>query len=306
MGMAARLNWPRDSAGWPHRDAGRLVQCGDQPWFVQQMGQGPTLLLIHGTGASTHSWRGMLPILARHCNVLAIDLPGHGFSGMPPAAQLAMPAMARAIGELLTQLKLEPALLVGHSAGAAIAIRMALDGRAAPQAIVSLNGALLPLAGLAGQLFLPMARLMAAAPFVPQLFAWRAADKVVLQRLIDGTGSALDAEGMALYARLVANPGHVQGALGMMAHWDLAALQRDLPKLRVPVSLVVASQDRAVPPTQARQALALMRSAPGSSLTEWPALGHLAHEEQPQRAAEFVLALARMLAVLPATARATA
>jgi magnesium chelatase accessory protein len=165
---------------------------------------------------------------------------------------------------------------------------------------------LLPLAGLAGQFFLPMARLMAAAPFVPQLFAWRAADKVVLQRLIDGTGSTLDADGMALYARLVANPGHVQGALGMMANWDLAALQRDLPKLQVPVSLVVGSQDRAVPLAQARQALALLRAVPGSSLTEWQGLGHLAHEEQPQRAAEFVLALARTLAVLPAVTRATA
>ena len=303
--MATRLNWPRDSAGWPHRDASRLVQCGDQQWFVQQMGQGPTLLLIHGTGASTHSWRGMLPILARDFNVLAIDLPGHGFSGMPPAARLSMPAMARAIGELLAQLQLQPALLVGHSAGAAIAIRMALDGQATPQAIVSFNGALLPLAGLAGQVFQPMARLMAAAPFVPQLFAWRAADKVVLQRLIDGTGSSLDAEGLALYARLVANPGHVQGALGMMANWDLAALQRDLPRLRVPLSLVVASQDRTVPPAQARHALALLRCAPASSLTEWQGLGHLAHEEQPQRAAEFVRALARTL-VLPATAPAPA
>jgi magnesium chelatase accessory protein len=306
MGIAARLNWPRDSEGWPHRDAGHLVQCGGQQWFVQQMGQGPSLLLIHGTGASTHSWRGMLPSLARDFKVLAIDLPGHGFSGMPPAAQLSMPAMARALGELLTQLKLQPALLVGHSAGAAIAIRMVLDGHATPQAIVSFNGALLPLAGLAGQVFLPMARLMAAAPFMPQLFAWRAADKVVLQRLIDGTGSTLDAEGMALYSRLVANPGHVQGALGMMANWDLAALQRDLPKLRVPVSLLVASQDRAVPPTQARQALALLRSAPGSTLTEWPGLGHLAHEEQPQRAAELVLALARTSARGPTEARATA
>jgi magnesium chelatase accessory protein len=306
MGIATRLSWPRDSQGWPHHDASRLVQCGDQQWFVQQMGRGPTLLLIHGTGASTHSWRGMLRILARDFSVLAIDLPGHGFSGMPPTARLSMPAMARAIGELLEQLKLQPALLVGHSAGAAIAIRMALDGRATPQVIVSFNGALLPLAGLAGQVFLPMARLMAAAPFVPQLFAWRAADKAVLQRLIDGTGSTLDAEGLALYSKLVANPGHVQGALGMMASWDLAALQRDLPKLQVPVSLVVASDDRAVPPTQARQALALLRSAPGSSLIAWQGLGHLAHEEQPQRAAELVLTLARTLAVVPAKACAAA
>ena len=304
--MAARLSWPRDSQGWPHRDAGRLVQCAGQQWFVQQMGQGLPLLLIHGTGASTHSWRGLLPLLARDFSVLAVDLPGHGFSSMPPASRLSMPAMARAIGELLAQLKVRPALLVGHSAGAAIAIRMALDGQAAPRAIVSFNGALLPLAGLAGQFFLPMARLMAAAPFVPGVLAWRAADKRVLQRLIDGTGSTLDADGMALYARLVGNPGHVQGALGMMANWDLAALQRDLPKLQVPVHLVAASNDRAVPPAQARRALALLRSAPASTLAEWSGLGHLAHEEQPQRAAGFVHEVVHAPSRLPAMAHDTA
>jgi hypothetical protein len=144
---------------------------------------------------------------------------------------------------------------------------MALDGHAKPQAIVSFNGALLPLAGLAGQFFLPMARLMAAAPFVPQLFAWRAAEKVVLQRLIDGTGSALDAEAWR-YARLVASPGHVQGALGMMASWDLAALQRDCKAAGAGESGGRQPGPRRAPGA-GRQALALLRSAPGSSLTEW-------------------------------------
>ena len=175
----------------------------------------PTVLLIHGTGASTHSWRGLSPLLAQHFNVLAIDLPGHAFTDMPTGGassqQLSLPGMAVALGELLKTLGLAPALLVGHSAGAAIAVRMCLDGVVAPQRVISLNGAFLPLRGLAGQVFSPVAKLMSAVPFVPTLFSWRATDPAVLKRLIDGTGSVLDAEGIALYGQLVSNPGHVAG-----------------------------------------------------------------------------------------------
>jgi magnesium chelatase accessory protein len=305
MVSSPRLQWPADAAGWPHRAASRIEHCHGQRWLVQQMGRGPALLLIHGTGASTHSWRAVLPLLAQHFEVLAVDLPGHGFSGLPATPQgLSMEGMARALAALLQQLRVQPALLVGHSAGAAIAVRMALDGLSAPAAIVSLNGALLPLQGLVAPFFLPIARVMAALPLVPRFFAWRAADRAVLQRLMDGTGSRVDAEGMGLYARLVANPGHVQGALGMMANWDLHTLRRDLPRLAVPLSLVVGSHDGTVPPQQAQQTLALLRSSPDSTLTTWPGLGHLAHEEEPARAAEHVLAVARSRGLVSGAAAA--
>ena len=297
--MAQRLIWPRDGHGWPHAGASRLVVCAGQQWFVQQMGRGPTVLLLHGTGGSAHSWRDLLPALAQHFEVLAVDLPGHGFSAMPAASQgLSMHGMAAALGALLTQLQLRPALLVAHSAGAAVALRMAIDSLVQPSAIVSFNGALRPLQGAAGRLFLPIARLMASAPLVPQLFAWRASDRAAVQRLIEGTGSTLDDTGMALYARLVASPGHVQGALGMMARWDLPSLQHDLPALTVPLRLVVGERDRAVPPAQGAQVLARLRAAPRSSLTRWPGLGHLAHEEQPLRAAALVIETAREHGVL--------
>ena len=67
-------------------------------------------------------------------------------------------------------------MAAGHSAGAAILVRMCLDGQIAPQGLVSLNGAMLPLGGSAGQLFSPLAKLLAGLPLLPDLFAWRARD----------------------------------------------------------------------------------------------------------------------------------
>lgn len=291
--MARRLQWPQDGAGWPLAEASGLVEVDAQRWFVQRLGRGPALLLLHGTGASAHSWRALLPRLAERFDVLAPDLPGHGFSGLPPAGGMTLPGIAAALGALLRRLRLRPVLIVGHSAGVAIAVRLCLDGLAAPRAMLGFNPALAPWAGAAGRFFAPLARLLAAAPLVPDLFAWRAGSPAALARLIDGTGSTLEAEGLALYARLVRNPGHVEGALAMMANWDLPALWRDLPGLRVPLRIVVGGADRAVPPAQARAVLQRLPPSPLAGIVEAPALGHLAHEERPDWAVDQVLALAR-------------
>jgi len=280
--MARRLDFATDGSDWPQREFSRFVVADGIRWHVQQRGPttegAPALVLIHGTGAATHSWRGLMPLLARQHRVLAMDLPGHGFSDMPRAWSLSLPRLARAVATLLSSLGTHADVIVGHSAGAAIAVRMALDGLVRPHRIVSLNGALLPLGGLAGQFFSPMARLLAAHPVVPKLFAWRAADRRVVERLIGSTGSAIDAEGLALYGRLVSNPGHAAGALAMMANWALVPLQEDLCKLRLPLHLVVGGNDRTVP---ASQAAGVRRRVLGAWQSTLPGLGHLAHEERP-------------------------
>ena len=68
--MSTALAWQREGLDWPHRETSRFVEAGGLRWHVQQMGRGPVALLIHGTGASTHSWRGLLPLLARRCRVV--------------------------------------------------------------------------------------------------------------------------------------------------------------------------------------------------------------------------------------------
>lgn len=296
--MGHDLDWQRDGPGWPHAERSRFVQAGGLHWHVQvwpaPAGVTASCLLLHGTGASTHSWRDLAPRLNRHATVVAVDLPGHAFTGMPPGGagspQLGLSGMARSLGALLQVLDTPmPDLLVGHSAGAAVAVRMALDGHARPERIVGLNAAVLPLGGLAGQWFSPAAKLMAAMPLVPQLFAWRARDPAVLERLLEGTGSRLDATGRALYQRLVSSPAHARGALAMMANWDLPRLAADLPRLAVRLDLVVGERDRTVPPAHAARVMQALPPGSRGRLTALPGLGHLAHEEDPQRVADLIL-----------------
>jgi magnesium chelatase accessory protein len=288
----------RAAIDWPHRAASRFVQAAGLRWHVQQMGSGPVALLIHGTGASVHSWRALMPLLAQRFTVVAMDLPGHAFTGPAPKAMLSLPGMARAVTALVVALGLDVERVIGHSAGAAIGARIVLDGGLAPDALVAINGAFLPLAGLPGLLFPPVARLMAATPLAPQLFARRRWSPAAVERLIAGTGSTLDAQGLALYGALLRDRSHTAGALGMMAHWDLRPMEADLSRLRTPLTMVVGANDRAVPPQDAqrvRQRLPV--SASGSAwgsaactIVHIEGAGHLVHEERPGEVVDLLLA----------------
>lgn len=282
--------WESDGRGWPNRAASRFLVAGGLRWHVQVAGSGPVMLLVHGTGAATHSWARLLPLLAARYTVVAPDLPGHGFTAMPPPQRMSLTGMGDGLAALLAALDLRPSLAVGHSAGAAILCRMALDRVVEPDLIVSVNGALLPFGGVAGNLFGPLARLAAGTSLLPRLFSWRArADGHMVRRLIRDTGSRIGGVELEMYERLAKRPGHVAAALAMMAHWDLEALQRDLPRLPVPLTLLIGMRDRAVPPSEARRVRSIL---PATRIVELPGLGHVAHEEDPATVGEAILAQA--------------
>lgn len=307
--MSAPLNWEHEGRDWPLRQSSKFVQAAGLRWHVQMMTPTPlptkprgTVLLVHGTGASTHSWRDVMPLLAAHYEVVNIDLPGHGFTQQPTQQPIdggySLPAMAQSLQGLLRVMKLSPTIVVGHSAGAAILLRMVIDKKITPAHIISINGALLPLTGLPGEVFSPIAKFISRAKFVPKLFAWRAADPKVLNRLLDATGSTLDDNGRALYGTLITNAAHASAALNMMANWDLQPLANDLAKFsncQAHLSLIVSENDKTVSPNEAnrvQQIFATHQLSQMLNIIRLPKLGHLAHEESPAEMVRLILKLA--------------
>lgn len=286
-------DWSVEGRDWPNRKHSRFVESGGLRWHVQIAGDGPVLLLLHGTGAATHSWRDLLPSLAAHFTVVAPDLPGHGFTAR--ADRPTLPRVAALITGLLETLDQRPACVIGHSAGAAIACRMALDSQSS-NPIVSLAGALQPFPGVAARLFPAMAQMLFLNPLVPRLFALQARSSGEVARfMLRSTGSAIDPRGLDLYRRLFACPGHVAGALAMMAHWDLDSFARDLPSLDAPVMLLHGTRDLAIPPASAPTVAASLEKGEARLLD---GTGHLLHEEAPALVAEHIVAFARVHAIL--------
>jgi magnesium chelatase accessory protein len=142
-----------------------------------------------------------------------------------------------------------------------------------------------------------MAKLLFLNPIVPQLFTLTANLPGEAGRfLARSTGSDIDADGARFYGRLFRSRGHVEATLGMMAAWDLVPLERDLPRLAPPLLLLHGENDRAVPPRSAPEVAARVSQGRAIPLK---GLGHLPHEEAPERLARHILEAARGEGLLP-------
>ncbi len=266
--------------------AGSTVDAAGLRWRVVVSGQGPALLLLHGTGASAHSWAPMREALAASHTVIAPDLPGHGAtSPMPEPATL--PAMARAVAALCAELRVAPVLLVGHSAGVAIALEMVVRGLAAPRAIVGFGAALVPPDRTYRDWLAPIVAPIAVSPIVARVAAALGAQSVLSDIVLRAaTSTALPVAQRDVYRRLFGESQHVAGALAMMAAWDIPALLAQLPGATLPpVTLVHGSDDAFVPFAALRAQVAAL---PSVTVVPWEGAGHLLHEERPEAAVQVV------------------
>ncbi len=277
---------------WPLREHSRFILVNGHRWHYQRLGTGPTLLLLHGTGAASHSWAPLMPLLAEHFDVIAVDLPGHGLSEAAATEGMSLPGMASGVCNLLKAIDSTPVLAAGHSAGAAILAAMCLDQQLSPRAVISVNGAMLALPGMTGMFFSGSARLLAAIPQVPSWLSGLGGRHAFMTRMLDGTGSCPDPDMIERYRQLVGYPPHVAATLTMMAQWDLVSLERRLPALQTKVHLMACAADRTVPPQQSAKLHAMLAD---STLLTLPNLGHLGHEEAPDLFADVFIDMAATL-----------
>lgn len=290
MTASLAMSMPTASIGsvpydWPQRECSRIVVSGGSEWHVQRMGQGDTILLLHGTAASTHTWRDVMPVLAKSFDVVAIDLPGHGFSERLVGGSMSLDALGSGIAGLLQDLRISPHGIVGHSAGAAIALDLVLNRQIAARCVVGINAALLPFGGTLKNVFSPLARFFASTALMPKMLARRAGDAKAVERVLNGTGSVLDPAGLSFYQRLFRRETHLAAVLQMMASWDLRQLLSDMPGLTSRLMLIVGENDQAVSPKEADSVAGHVTDA---EVLRLPGLGHLAHEEAPECVAALV------------------
>jgi pimeloyl-ACP methyl ester carboxylesterase len=121
---ALRAKLPRDWTLEMERD---IAFHGDM--LVVQAGrtQAQTILFVHGLGAAALSdWIDTMRALARRYHVIAIDLPGYGYSASP-LGKYSPRNYARVLQDVLARHAKGPAIVVGHSMGGAVALRLASD-----------------------------------------------------------------------------------------------------------------------------------------------------------------------------------
>ena len=248
-------------------------------------GKGPALLLIHGIGDRSDTWKELIPVLARTHTVIAPDLLGHGRSDKP-RADYSVAGYANAMRDLLSVLDLESATVVGHSLGGGVAMQMAYQfpERCERLVLVSTGGiarevnAFLRLASAPNaDLLLPLLRLGAARVLghaVIHAFRLLGADlgrdEQDMMRVFDALP---DPTAMRAFVRTLRAVVDWRGQVITML--DRCYLTRGMPTL-----LVWGAHDAVVPFSHARLAHAAM---PGSRLEIFEDAGHFPHHQDPGR-----------------------
>ncbi|MEM9585133.1 MAG: alpha/beta fold hydrolase BchO [Pseudomonadota bacterium] len=258
----------------------RFVLCKPHMWHIQETGTGPLLLLIHGAGGATQSWRHLFPLLSKHYRVVAVDLPGQGFTKLGAQQRCSLSAMAEDIAALCKAESWDPHCIIGHSAGAAIALQLAHRHLQPELKVIGINAALSNFGGLARVMFPVIAKALTMVPMVADVFNASSTRGNTVERLIKGTGSTLTHADIRFYQRLLASRRHVNATLQMMSQWQLDELLEALPDIHNDMLLITGDRDKTVPPSVSDQAA---KELPNGQVLHLSALGHLAHEEDAEQ-----------------------
>lgn len=254
----------------PARGATLAITCA---------GQGPPLLLLHGTGTAGFSWDPLVARLASDFTCIVPDLPGHGSSSLPVSLDdCGLDGMASALVEVLHRLRLAPVAVVGHSAGAALGARLA---QLAPDLVPRL-------CGVAPALWLsqnprrqpgwPLVARLSRSRFLARLLSRAVSSPRAVARIAATTGSDLPPDQLARYTGLARNSRHLHAMLAMMAAWDLGPIQQAARTLTLPVLLVGGDRDPWFPPANVAFQASLFPHAVAETVRE---AGHFVHETHP-------------------------
>ncbi|MEO8333571.1 MAG: alpha/beta fold hydrolase BchO [bacterium] len=289
--MTTTPEWDSLRSAWPNAAASRFVDVADVRWHVQLLGAGPAVLLLHGSGAASHSWRDIAPRLARTNTVVVPDLPGHGFTSVASSHRLSLDGIATQLDALLTTLDVSPPVVAGHSSGGALALRLAMIRPMG--AVVGVNAALTPPPALS-TFFAPLIRDLARSRVMGTLTALLAESDLAFRALMRSTGSTVSKAQYELYRTFARSPAHTSALMTMFAGWDLTTLRAALPSLATPVTLVVGTRDGWVPPVESRLVAQIL---PDARVIEIEGAGHLAHEEFPERVSDIIAEAAQRASV---------
>ena len=284
------MQWDKEKFDWPHYELSNFIDSETHTWHVQDTNELnskkkklPISLFIHGAGASTHSWRLVLDQLKDNFRIILVDLPGHGFSRIGKKNRSSLESITQDLEFLLIKMNIYPDLVVGHSAGAAVALNLVLSKKINLQGILCLNGALGNFSGIAGLLYPLLAKFLSMSPLTVPFFTSLYSSKNQVEKFLTLTGSKINTKGIIYYKKLISDKKHVEGTLAMMSQWNLNQLILRLKQIEIPVCLIVGENDNIV---ENNDNLKASKDIPKAEFIINPEQGHLMHEENPELISE--------------------
>jgi pimeloyl-ACP methyl ester carboxylesterase len=269
---------------------------GDQKTFdyngvrinYYEAGQGPPVILLHGFGGCTYSWRYLAPELAGNHRVFALDLKGYGLSDKPADGKYAVSDQADMVAAFIRAQDLHDLTIIGHSMGGAVTLMTYFKIREAdPERIIKL--VLIDSAGYPQKMpwFISLAKAPVIGTVGGKLISPQFATARVLRKSYYHKDRITD-EQIDTYAYYGSLPGAreavVQTAKQIVPE-DIEALTSQYKTISVPVLIIWGKEDQVVPLSVGKK---FKRDIPNSELVILPKTGHMPPEEAPQETARVV------------------
>jgi pimeloyl-ACP methyl ester carboxylesterase len=250
--------------------------------YYSEEGNGPPILLIHGFGASTYTWRHVAPELAQTHRVIAVDLKGFGQSDKPFDGRYSVFDQAELLAQLIVDKDLRNLTLVGHSFGGGVALLLALE---ANQRLDGRISRLVLLDTIAYPQHIPVFFRLLDVPLVSQLGVRMVPPSVqarVALQIAYFDDSKIDPEEVELYAaplKTAAGKHAIIHSARQIVPEDIAELSERYKTIELPTLILWCDHDRIVP---LEVGIKLRRTLPNSTLRLVEDCGHMPQEEQPE------------------------
>jgi pimeloyl-ACP methyl ester carboxylesterase len=250
--------------------------------YVEEQGKGAPVLLIHGFGASTYTWRHVAPELAKTHRVIAVDLKGFGQSDKPFDSRYSVFDQAELLAQLIVDKDLRNLTLVGHSFGGGIALLLALEANERLEGRIT---KLVLLDSIAYPQNIPVFFRLLDVPLVSRLGVSMIPPSVqtrVALRIAYFDDSKIDQDEVDAYAaplRTAAGKHAIIYSARQIVPDGLAEISERYKTIELPTLILWCDHDRIVP---LEVGLKLRRTLPNSTLRLVEDCGHMPQEEQPE------------------------
>lgn len=254
-------------------------------------GAGAPLVLLHTVRTQAEHFRLLIPQLAEHYTVYALDLPGMGYSEIVPGASYEEPALRAGVKRLLTELDLRDVTLVGESIGAVLALTAAADLPDRVRRVVAVNlydfrGGIARSSALARAVVSGI-----AAPGLGPVFA-RVEPRSVLRRVLQGglvDKTALRADYVDELIQVGKRPGYSTAIRAVYKNMSsLIAARARYPEVTAPVHLIYGEKDW----SRRSDRAANKELLPAAEFTELQGAGHFIALERPEFVGDLLVSLA--------------
>ncbi|MBA8961768.1 pimeloyl-ACP methyl ester carboxylesterase [Rhodococcus percolatus] len=243
-------------------------------------GDGPPVVLVHGTPSSSYLWRAVIPRLAEQNTVYVWDLPGYGDSPPVPGEPVAIRTHARVLARLVEHWGLERPVLVGHDIGAATVLRAHLVEGVPVRRIALLDAAVL------SPWVTPVAQHMQRHLDVYRTMPTHIFQRITEAHLDTATRRRLPSSVAEAYLGPFAGPSGQQRYLDQVQYFDERDTLEVVDKLgtvKVPVQILWGADDEWLDRSFADD---LAGRIPGARATLVPGAGHFLTEDEPDLVAQ--------------------